>query len=137
MTVLSVVGNRPQFVKAAPLSRALRRRGREVLVHTGQHYDRALSQLFFDDPTTTAIFLRVAPYNTRAPRTTFNSNDMIYAQGGSQMMLRMADDQSHVVASANITVNSTLLGMTEDDLEHLNDFGGGRPPLDLIHATLA
>lgn len=49
MTVVTVVGNRPQFVKAAPLSRALRRRGREVLVHTGQHYDPELADLFFDE----------------------------------------------------------------------------------------
>jgi UDP-GlcNAc3NAcA epimerase len=49
LTVLSVVGNRPQFVKAAPLSRALRRRGREVLVHTGQHYDPQLADLFFEE----------------------------------------------------------------------------------------
>jgi UDP-N-acetylglucosamine 2-epimerase len=44
-----VVGARPQFVKAAPLSRALRRRVRQVLVHTGQHYDRDMSQAFFDE----------------------------------------------------------------------------------------
>src|SRR5216683_5577430 len=46
--VVTVVGARPQFVKAAPLSRALRRRVREVLVHTGQHYDHEMSQAFFD-----------------------------------------------------------------------------------------
>lgn len=48
-TVITVVGARPQFVKTAPLSRALRRRVREVLVHTGQHYDRDMSQSFFDE----------------------------------------------------------------------------------------
>ena len=48
-TVLSVVGVRPQFVKHAPVSRALRSRCREVVVHTGQHYDHAMSRLFFDE----------------------------------------------------------------------------------------
>lgn len=48
-TVFTVVGARPQFVKAAPLSRALRRRLREVLVHTGQHYDREMSGAFFEE----------------------------------------------------------------------------------------
>jgi UDP-N-acetylglucosamine 2-epimerase (non-hydrolysing)/UDP-GlcNAc3NAcA epimerase len=47
--VVSIVGNRPQFVKAAPLSRALRRRVVEVLVHSGQHYDPELADLFFDE----------------------------------------------------------------------------------------
>jgi UDP-N-acetylglucosamine 2-epimerase len=48
--VLSVVGNRPQFVKSGPLSVALRDRGiDEVVVHTGQHYDRELSAVFFEE----------------------------------------------------------------------------------------
>jgi UDP-N-acetylglucosamine 2-epimerase len=48
--VLSVVGNRPQFIKSAPLSVALREHGiEEVVLHTGQHYDRELSQVFFDE----------------------------------------------------------------------------------------
>src|SRR5919201_430827 len=48
--VLSVVGNRPQFIKSAPLSVALRDRGiDEVVLHTGQHYDPELSQVFFDE----------------------------------------------------------------------------------------
>jgi UDP-GlcNAc3NAcA epimerase len=48
--VLSVVGNRPQFIKSAPLSVALRERGiDEVTLHTGQHYDPELSQVFFEE----------------------------------------------------------------------------------------
>jgi UDP-GlcNAc3NAcA epimerase len=50
MRVLSVVGNRPQFIKSAPLSVALREAGiNEVVVHTGQHWDRGLSQIFFEE----------------------------------------------------------------------------------------
>jgi UDP-GlcNAc3NAcA epimerase len=50
MRVLTVVGNRPQFVKSAPLSAALREAGiEEVVLHTGQHYDRELSDVFFEE----------------------------------------------------------------------------------------
>lgn len=49
MKVLSVVGVRPEFVQAHPVSRRLRMRHEEVLVHTGQHYDTELSDVFFDE----------------------------------------------------------------------------------------
>jgi UDP-GlcNAc3NAcA epimerase len=49
MKILSVVGNRPQFIKSAPLSEALRNRAEEVVLHTGQHYDRELSEVFFEE----------------------------------------------------------------------------------------
>ena len=50
MKIVSVVGNRPQFIKSGPVSVTVRDRGMdEVVVHTGQHYDRELSQVFFDE----------------------------------------------------------------------------------------
>ena len=49
MRVLTVIGNRPQFVKAAAVSDRLREGAQEVLVHTGQHYDDELSRVFFDE----------------------------------------------------------------------------------------
>ncbi len=50
MRICTVVGARPQFIKAAVVSRALARAGvEEILVHTGQHYDATLSQVFFDE----------------------------------------------------------------------------------------
>ncbi|HKQ37661.1 MAG TPA: UDP-N-acetylglucosamine 2-epimerase, partial [Verrucomicrobiae bacterium] len=48
MKVVTIVGARPQFIKAAAVSRALRKRHTEVLVHTGQHYDYEMSGVFFD-----------------------------------------------------------------------------------------
>ncbi len=47
MRILTVVGNRPQFIKAAAVSGPLRERHEEILVHTGQHYDDSLSRVFF------------------------------------------------------------------------------------------
>ena len=50
MKIASIVGNRPQFIKAAPTSLALRYAGLdEIVIHTGQHYDRELSQVFFEE----------------------------------------------------------------------------------------
>lgn len=49
MLIISIVGARPQFIKAAAVSRALRERHREVLVHTGQHYDYGMSAVFFQE----------------------------------------------------------------------------------------
>jgi UDP-GlcNAc3NAcA epimerase len=49
LRVVTVIGNRPQFVKAAAVSDRLRASAHEVLVHTGQHYDDELSRVFFDE----------------------------------------------------------------------------------------
>jgi UDP-GlcNAc3NAcA epimerase len=49
LRVVTVIGNRPQFVKAAAVSDRLRAGAHEVLVHTGQHYDDELSRVFFDE----------------------------------------------------------------------------------------
>jgi UDP-GlcNAc3NAcA epimerase len=50
MKVLSVVGNRPQFIKSGPVSAALREAGiEEVGLHTGQHWDPELSEVFYEE----------------------------------------------------------------------------------------
>jgi len=47
--IVTIVGARPQFIKAAPVSRMLRKHNEEFLVHTGQHYDENMSRLFFEE----------------------------------------------------------------------------------------
>ncbi len=47
--IVTVVGARPQFIKAAPVSRALKKPIQEIIVHTGQHYDENMSRIFFDE----------------------------------------------------------------------------------------
>jgi UDP-GlcNAc3NAcA epimerase len=72
MRVVTVVGNRPQFIKAAPLSLALRQVGiQELSLHTGQHYDRELSAIFYDelglDAPAYALDMRTAAVDAMTP----------------------------------------------------------------------
>ena len=91
-----------------------------------------VSQLYFSDSITDDIFDRESPYNTRSSRGTRNSNDNIYAES---MLLRLADNGDHAVASINAVINDdaglvVLNGapMDSDSLHHMHDFGGGTPP---------
>ena len=49
MKIVTVLGARPQFIKAAAVSTTLRKSIEEVIIHTGQHYDAAMSDVFFEE----------------------------------------------------------------------------------------
>lgn len=49
MKIISIIGARPQFIKIAPISAELRKKHHEIIIHTGQHYNDRMSQIFFDE----------------------------------------------------------------------------------------
>ena len=102
MRVLSVVGNRPQFIKSAPLSVALRETGiEEVVLHTGQHYDPELSAVFFEE-------LELAP-----PAYRLDGGSGTHAEQTARMLpgieRAVLDDRPDAVVVYGDT-NSTLAG---------------------------
>ncbi len=101
MNVLSIVGARPQFVKAFPLSLALREHHREVLVHTGQHYDEELSDVFF------------AELSIPEPEYNLGVGSGSHADQTAAMMTGIADvvaDESPDVVIVYGDTNSTVAG---------------------------
>ena len=102
MRVLSVVGNRPQFIKSAPLSLALRNRGiEERTLHTGQHYDPELSEIFFEE------------LGLAAPKYELNAGSGTHAEQTARMLpgieRAILDEQPDAVVVYGDT-NSTLAG---------------------------
>jgi UDP-N-acetylglucosamine 2-epimerase len=121
MRVLSVVGNRPQFIKSAPLSAALRDAGMsETVVHTGQHYDRDLSQVFFDElglsEPAYALGLHSADPEVMRPRieevVRAESPDVVLVYGDTNSTLAGAQ----AAANADVPVAHVEAGLRSGDL---------------------
>ncbi len=119
--VLTVVGNRPQFVKAAPLSVALREAGiDEVVVHTGQHWDDELSQVFIDelglDEPAHRLDLRTADVETLTgplrAAIEAESPDAVVVLGDTNSTLAGA----RAAASAGIPIAHVEAGLRSGDL---------------------
>jgi UDP-GlcNAc3NAcA epimerase len=104
MKILTVIGARPQFIKAAAVSRALRAAGiREVVVHTGQHYDHNMSKVFFEE-------MEIA-----APDYNLNINDLGHGAMTGRMMekiegvlLEEKPDYTMVYGDTNSTLAGAL-----------------------------
>lgn len=104
MKVLTAVGARPQFIKAAPVSEALVEAGvREVLVHSGQHYDQGMSQVFFDE-----LGLREPDVNLGAGSGSHAEQTAKMLVGFEQVILREQPDFVIVHGDTNSTLAAAL-----------------------------
>ncbi|HBP19737.1 MAG TPA: UDP-N-acetylglucosamine 2-epimerase (non-hydrolyzing) [Planctomycetes bacterium] len=104
MKVLTVVGARPQFVKAAPVGRALREAGhQEHLIHTGQHYDHAMSQVFFDE-----LGIPAPEENLEVGSGSHGKQTAAMLVGLEECMLRLKPDWVLVYGDTNSTIAAAL-----------------------------
>src|SRR3954469_23745641 len=123
MRIVTIVGNRPQFVKAAAVSRLLREAHEELLVHTGQHYDDELSRVFFDElgiPAPDRELGAGSGTNTAQTARILGALEPVLAELRPQLALVYGDTNSTLAgalaaAQADIPVGHVEAGMRSFD----------------------
>lgn len=103
MKVVTVVGARPQFIKAAPLSRQLRKFCSEVFVHTGQHYDDSMSAVFFRE-----LGLPEPDINLGVRKSNHGAQTAAMLVGIEQVLLETGPDWVLVYGDTNSTLAGVL-----------------------------
>ena len=101
MKIVTVLGARPQFIKAAAVSRVIKNRHEEIIIHTGQHYDENMSDIFFND-------LEIPP-----PKYNLNVGSMSHGKQTGKMIIEIENillsEKPDIVLLYGDT-NSTLAG---------------------------
>jgi UDP-N-acetylglucosamine 2-epimerase len=104
MKILSIVGARPEFIQATPVSRAIRRAGfQEILVHTGQHYDYLMSQAFFEE-----LELPEPAYNLEVGSEKHGAQTALMLSRVEEVMLQEKPDLVIIRGDTNSTVAAGL-----------------------------
>ncbi|MFZ5825021.1 MAG: non-hydrolyzing UDP-N-acetylglucosamine 2-epimerase [Bacillota bacterium] len=105
MKVLTVVGARPQFIKAAAVSRIMQETSdmQEVLVHTGQHYDHSMSSIFFDE-----LGIRRPDYNLEVGSASHGAQTGRMLEAVELVMMKERPDWVVVYGDTNSTLAGTL-----------------------------
>lgn len=103
MKILTVVGARPQFIKAAPVSRAIRQQHQEILIHTGQHYDEGMSEVFFRE-----LSIPAPDMNLSVGSGSHGEQTAAMLQGLEAEMLRAMPDWVLLYGDTNSTIAGAL-----------------------------
>ena len=101
--LLTVVGARPQFIKAGILSKKLEGEFDEVLLHTGQHYDANMSEVFFDE-----LGIKEAKYNLNVGSTSHAKQTALMMMGIEKVIDQEAPDGVLIYGDTNSTVAASL-----------------------------
>ncbi len=103
MKLLTIVGARPQFIKAAAVSRLVRQRADEVLLHTGQHYDYGMSEIFFNE-----LSLPAPDYNLGVGSGNHGAQTGQMLIGIEEIILKEKPDIVLVYGDTNSTIAGAL-----------------------------
>lgn len=103
MKLLTIIGARPQFIKAAPFSEEFRKEHEEILVHTGQHYDENMSDVFFDE-----LNIPQPNYNLGVGSGNHGEQTAKMLEGIEQIILKEKPDGLLVYGDTNSTLAGAL-----------------------------
>ena len=111
MKILSVVGARPQFIKAFTVSRELRDNHEEILVHTGQHYDQEMSDVFFEE-----LGMPDIDYNLGVGSDTHGRQTAAMVEGIEEVIEAENPDILLLYGDTNSTLAGAIAGSKMDPL---------------------
>ncbi len=103
MKIVTVIGARPQFIKAAAVSNKLRKNANEIIIHTGQHYDANMSDIFFDD-----LGIPRPDYNLNVGSGSHAKQTAAILTGVEEILLNENPDYLMVYGDTNSTLAGAL-----------------------------